>query len=170
MINSYTTIIDGNNKGLPGMKIKYVREVFHNNTEITKITVTGLRGEIIIKNSRSKKINNQLNSDEINIIDIVKEIAANAVRIDIGTLESKSRVAEAVFGRNCVMWYAMRYKNFSTSGAGAIFKKDHSTAIYAKKDFEKSEEYQSFERKKWKQRFLDKLYERSKTNIDVFKL
>lgn len=65
---------------------------------------------------------------EKQVIDILNDY----YKVDISK-HTKSRLVNLVTGRGIAMWYLITYFNMTLSEAGAVFGKDHATALHARR-------------------------------------
>jgi chromosomal replication initiation ATPase DnaA len=65
------------------------------------------------------------------------EMAAQLWQTTVDDMHSRSRKRDTCDARFAVMWLRMTRYNYSTTEAGAIFNRDHATAMHAKQQVAK---------------------------------
>lgn len=94
---------------------------------------------------------------EIGIIASIKKIAADSCGTTVDAIMSGRRFDKGVQARYLVFWYVTRKMGYSLSSAGAIFTKDHATALNGIKYIEKDNKYKKKEHVKYHEEFFSKI-------------
>jgi len=153
MNQKITSEIKEEDHGIAGLGLLKIDYIYGNGHHDYTITSELMRCEINYQGDKAKQYANDLLENEHKSLINVKRMACESCKITMAVMMSKTRLSEAVFARNLVMYYAVKYLGFSFAAAAKTVGKDHSTAIFAINKLKDGEKYMKQQHIDWFRNF-----------------